>query len=245
MSFCLGHWQDLSPLAPENENDCCCVPCTMDKALPSCWDFDISVLYLVCCILWVILLEFSSSPYQPIHTYIHTYIYIYIYTYYIYYFFLTENQRKPMTYPHSFQTALIHTNVSFLLAVLVLSNGYHLPCHSLLQTVNAACLLQWTFTSNHHLTLPQGVKGYVLGCLEQQSDNLWMVRPVLLCGVYFLPAILHIYCFYNKSIFKCYSGFLNLSIKIRQDLLQQDKCMLYKSHIFITIMYFFIIYKFL
>ena len=177
--------------------------------------------------------------------YIHTYIYIYIYTYYIYYFFLTENQRKPMTYPHSFQTALIHTNVSFLLAVLVLSNGYHLPCHSLLQTVNAACLLQWTFTSNHHLTLPQGVKGYVLGCLEQQSDNLWMVRPVLLCGVYFLPAILHIYCFYNKSIFKCYSGFLNLSIKIRQDLLQQDKCMLYKSHIFITIMYFFIIYKFL
>ena len=45
MSFCLGDQQDLSPLAPENENDCYCVPGSMDMALPSCWDFDISVLY--------------------------------------------------------------------------------------------------------------------------------------------------------------------------------------------------------
>lgn len=76
-----------------------------------------------------------------------------------------------------------------------------------------------------------------------------MVRPVLLCGVYFPPAILHIYCFYNKSMFQCYSGFLNLPIKIHQICFKYSnyKCMLYKSHIFITIsntfLYNFIFYK--
>lgn len=68
MSFAPNHQQDLSPLASTNENDCFCVPSAVDMALPSgvrqlvlLTNTDISVLYLVCCILWVILLKFCSQ----------------------------------------------------------------------------------------------------------------------------------------------------------------------------------------
>lgn len=64
-----------------NANDCCCLPFGVDgtaewcQALALLTNTHIYVLYLVCCILWVLLLEFYSSLYFFIGL-VHTNVFI-------------------------------------------------------------------------------------------------------------------------------------------------------------------------
>lgn len=68
MAFSPSGQKDLFLLAPANDNDRCCVLSSVDgppsgvRQLVLLTNTHISVLDLVCCILWVILLEICSGP---------------------------------------------------------------------------------------------------------------------------------------------------------------------------------------